>query len=257
MITLNIDKNNSCQSKIEGLNIYSRGMNNLLVIHEDCSFENSSIRFSGSNAVVVIDKNTKKTRIKVDIFSDSALYIGQNIFFNTPPPIFIISEHAHCILGSDCILSFGIYFRTSDAHPIYNIDNGERINFSKSIFIGDHVWIGQNCLILKGTKIGSGSIIGGNSVISNKLISSNSIWAGNPARLVKSKCTFLPICCHNHCEIDTISTKTADIQKYIYEGINIIPTIDTMLSAANSAQEKKSIIIKMICENRDKNRFSI
>lgn len=60
-----------------------------------------------------------------------------------------------------------------------------RINNSKSIYIGDHVWIGQNALILKNTQIGSGSIIGAMSLVSHKKVASNCVYAGNPAQKIK------------------------------------------------------------------------
>ena len=45
--------------------------------------------------------------------------------------------------------------RTADPHIIYDIHR-KRINPSKSVFIGDHVWCGQNVLLLKGCRVGSG-----------------------------------------------------------------------------------------------------
>lgn len=37
---------------------------------------------------------------------------------------------------------------TCDYHPIMDINSNNRLNFSKSIYIGDHVWCGQEIGIL-------------------------------------------------------------------------------------------------------------
>ncbi|MFX3627504.1 hypothetical protein ACD574_02860 [Campylobacter sp. LH-2024] len=60
----------------------------------------------------------------------------------------------------------------------------KRVNFGKSIYIGDHVWYGQEVAILKGSFIASGSTLGAKSVISGTKFS-NSIYAGNPSKLIK------------------------------------------------------------------------
>lgn len=79
-----------------------------------------------------------------------------------------MSEHKHCFIGDNCMFSFDILIRNSDHHLIYDCENNKRINPTKSVFIGDHVWIGQLVNILKGTRIDSGSIVGASSVVAGK-----------------------------------------------------------------------------------------
>ena len=257
MIYLNINKNNVKNINIKGVNISCTGNNNLLVMDEKSNFQNSLISFSGNNSLVFIDKSKKIIKIKVDIYSNCSLYIGKNIFYNQSP-VFIISEHSHCVIGDNCLISFGIFFRTSDAHPIYNIKTFERINFSKSIFIGDSVWIGQNALILKGSIIGSGAIIGANSIVSNKVCLSNSIMAGNPAKCIKNDCAFIPLSCHNAVNSNNDFVKNEDLKKCIFEGNNATMfLIDKELSLSKTAEEKKDIVEDLIYNNHEKNRFSI
>ena len=87
-------------------------------------------------------------------------------------------------VGKDCMFSNTIVVRTSDSHPIYKMETGERINQPKSVVIGDHVWIAPNAKIMKGAIIGAGSVIGSDTMV-NKTIPSNCLAVGTPAKIVK------------------------------------------------------------------------
>lgn len=56
---------------------------------------------------------------------------------------------------------------------------------AKSIVIKDGAFLGARCLILKGVTIGENSVIGAGSVVT-KSVPDREIWAGNPARFIKS-----------------------------------------------------------------------
>lgn len=88
-------------------------------------------------------------------------------------------------LGKDCMLSNNIIIRSSDSHPIYDIESGKRINSAKPVQIGNHVWIAPKTTIAKGSVIGDGSIIGSNTLVT-KEIPANSLAVGMPARVVKT-----------------------------------------------------------------------
>lgn len=55
----------------------------------------------------------------------------------------------------------------------------------RPVIIEDGVFIGAHSTILKGSKIGQNSVVGAGSVVAGE-IPSNEIWAGNPARFIKS-----------------------------------------------------------------------
>lgn len=56
---------------------------------------------------------------------------------------------------------------------------------ARCLFIGNSVFIGAKSIILKGVTIGENSVIGAGSVIT-KSVPANQMWAGNPARFIRS-----------------------------------------------------------------------
>lgn len=88
-------------------------------------------------------------------------------------------------IGDDCMFSSSIYIRTSDEHPIIDIESGERINHAKDIVISDHVWVGEGVTINKGSVIPYGCIIGTKSLVGKKLSRPSSSYAGIPLRLIR------------------------------------------------------------------------
>ena len=99
-------------------------------------------------------------------------------------------EATKILIGKDCMFSNDIYFRTGDSHSVIDIC-GSRINQSKDIIIGNHVWIGQRNIILKNTEVSDNCIIGANSTLCKKYLKSNSIIVGCPAKIVKSDVDWL------------------------------------------------------------------
>ncbi|WP_416829937.1 hypothetical protein, partial [Helicobacter ganmani] len=64
---------------------------------------------------------------------------------------------------------------------IYDKDSNLRLNPSKSIYLGDHIWVGQYAWVLKNTFLASGSILGAKG-IATKTYYSNSANVGIPAK---------------------------------------------------------------------------
>lgn len=82
------------------------------------------------------------------------------------------------------MLSANITVRTGDSHSVTDLD-GNRINNSKSVLFGNHVWIGNTVLIFKGSQIGAHSVIAGGSVVTGRIFPEHSIIGGNPAKVIK------------------------------------------------------------------------
>jgi len=182
---------------------------------------------------------------------------------------FILSEGAHCFVGDDCLFSYGITFRNADAHLIYNVETMKRVNISRSIFVGDHVWIGQDCLILKGTQVGSGCVIGGMSVVSSKKIPNNQVWAGNPAKKISENIFWDRSCVHewqkdkteismDYADFNNVFLKSDDIESWIYrwtEGESIdFNYIEARLNELRTSEGKCDFLVNLNSSVK-KNRF--
>ena len=176
-------------------NIYFHGQNNILVCEDGVTLKNSRIDFHLSNSIIYLSSNRNYYFVNISVSKDSVCFIGRNNYFNGSATI-IASEAKNILIGSDCLFSYNVVFRTSDAHGIYSTKTNKRLNHAKSIFVGDHVWFGQNTMIFKGTQISSGSIIGAGSVLSNKIVPSNVTFAGNPAKLVGEDTFWIPNSTH-------------------------------------------------------------
>lgn len=194
-ITQNNITVNSKKSSLINSTIKFSGTNNSLIVEDGVTIKDSNINFNASNSTIYLSRNIHPYYVSIFINNNSVLYIGKNNYFNKKISI-IMSEEKNIVIGDNCLFSFDIFIRNADPHLIYDISSEQRINPSRSIVIGDHVWIGQGCLLLKNTFIGSGSIIGGHSVISGKKIPSNQIWAGNPVRKIRDQIFWSGECVH-------------------------------------------------------------
>ena len=86
-------------------------------------------------------------------------------------------------IGDACMIAHGAYISDADWHGIY--DRAEPVGKTKPINIKENVWIGDSAIICKGVTIGKNSIIGAGSVVT-KDVPENCIYAGNPAKFIRS-----------------------------------------------------------------------
>lgn len=178
---------------------------------DGASFEGQSeIEISGNGNRVVCGSGCVMKNLKIKIFADNAEVRfgddvrfaghillkrgeGNKVFVGEGTSVggarIICSEGTQVIIGSDCMLSSGIEIRSTDSHPVLNMQ-GERINPAANILIEDHVWLAAHVTVLKGTRIGANSMVGTRSVISGNFGQGNEAIAGNPARIVKSGVTW-------------------------------------------------------------------
>ena len=122
------------------------------------------------NGKVVIKKNIG-FHGNLRVGYGSSIEIGNNTT-STNPVYVTVAEATKLVIGNDCMFATNNQIRTDDAHPIYDINTGKRINSSKDIVLGDHVWVGYGAVLFGGATIGSGSVIGAFSMV-NKAFSNN------------------------------------------------------------------------------------
>ena len=234
------------------------GENNILFCDKDVVLSDCNITFNGSNSVIYLSSSSHAYKLNVTVNHDNVFYVGTNNYFNGVLNA-VLSEQKHIFIGNEGLFSFGIWLRVADPHLVYSVADKKRRNFSKSIFLGYHVWIGQSAMILKGSKIHSGSIVGALSVVANKEILSNTSWAGNPSQEITQGIFWDGTCVHGWTDTQTQAHMTFNSDKYVYKyqknHFIDFAKIDTDLSQANSSDEKYCIL-KKISDNTNKNRFA-
>lgn len=234
------------------------GSNNILFVEENVTLYNSLIDFKFNNCVVYLSSSSHVYWLNLSLNNDSACFIGKNNFMNGILNI-VISEHKHVVIGGDGLFAFGIWIRTADPHLVYSAITKKRLNFSKSVFVGDHVWLGQNVFLLKGTHISSGSIIGAGAVCPGRKIASNESWAGNPAVCIAKDIFWDRKSVHAYTEEDTKKSETFSDDRFVFRrkdgNSDVFNEIDTELTNRKSAEDKLEYL-KELSNDGSKNRFA-
>jgi acetyltransferase-like isoleucine patch superfamily enzyme len=163
--------------------IHLEGNDHILRIAENTVIRNMNILFSGAFNVVEIGVGCNLRGALHIRQAESRLQIGAGTTF-VGAHLFAM-EGKSIVIGEDCMFSSGIYVRTSDEHPIYDLSGGERLNGPQDVILGRHVWIGEGTTLGKGTNIPEGCVIGARSYVSKRLTRPHSIYAGAPARLMR------------------------------------------------------------------------
>lgn len=149
---------------LKNVHIKINGNNNTLHFEKGCQIgEDCSFWMQGNNINIIIGEQTSMTcRVHLNAGEDNS----------------------QILVGKRCMFANTIIIRTSDDHPIYDINTNERINPAKNVIIGNHVWICPNVTIMKGAKIGQGAVIGSSSMVTHE-IPENCLAVGYPAKVIK------------------------------------------------------------------------
>lgn len=175
----------SKEAIFRGCIVRNNGKNNHIIVESGAKVCYCTFSINGDNNTIHIKKNTVINGCV--FFADDDLNeirIGENSTFTGKTEL-IVTEGTKLTIGNDCMFAYGIVVRTGDHHSILDGMN-ERINLSKDIVIGNHVWIAQNAFLLKGVKIEDNCIIGACSVVTKSFQGKNLILAGNPARVIRA-----------------------------------------------------------------------
>lgn len=165
------------------------GTDNDIIISYKAILKNVHIHISGSHNKVYIGDFSTLKGVEIWIEDDNnEVVIGKHSTFEGNVHIACI-EGQKIHIGKDCMFSANIDLRTGDSHSIIDME-GKRINPSKNIKIGEHVWCGTKVSILKGSVISDESIIGTGSIVTRQFNEKNVVIAGNPAMIVKKEITW-------------------------------------------------------------------
>ena len=166
------------------INLTVKGTGNTIIIDKWSQLNRCKIVIYGNNNVIHIGQNCKLTETCFWIEDDNnEISIADKTYLCGKTQLACI-EGTRISIGEGCLFSSDILFRTGDSHSIVDMD-GERINTSMNITIGNHVWIGVRAFIGKGVLISDNSIVGACSCVTRKFEQCNVVIAGNPAKIVK------------------------------------------------------------------------
>lgn len=170
---------------IPGIDIIFVSKKNTVIIYQgNYDFVSCKFIIKGDNNFIKIQKSKNKIRgLLVEIKSKNQKLIIDDDFSLSSGNIYM-KENSSVYIGKDCMFSNGIKIFTSDMHSIIDL-NGNRINNSGDVIIGNHVWLCQDVKVLKNSKISDNTIVGHSAIVTKKFYETNVILAGNPARIVK------------------------------------------------------------------------
>ena len=142
---------------------------NIMIEGDDCSLRIGDVRRLGRLRLVLKDGG----KIEVsDMTSIEEAYL-------------LATNRQSITIGKDCMVSFQVTMRTTDAHGIYDLSSGDLTNPPGPITLGDHVWVGQGAMLSTNTKLNKNCIVGARSYVRNIDADRNCIVAGVPAKRIK------------------------------------------------------------------------
>lgn len=163
-----------------------RGSNNVARVNSKAYASRLSVTFDNDNGEFVLGENPGKRGFSatVRIGQGAKVLVSDKVTATGPVGISAV-EGTTVTIGEDCMLAMNVQLRADDGHAIYDVHTMQRINVSRDITIGPHVWLGWGATVLGGVTIGPGSVVG-HSALVTKSFPNNCIVAGFPARQVRS-----------------------------------------------------------------------
>lgn len=166
-----------------GITIEIHGDNHQINLNDTLNFLDTKIFMRGLNHKLVFGKCAMFGGVLWYESDNCTIQVGDWTSIERAG-VSVVEPGNKVTIGQDCMISHDLTIRTSDSHPIYDMNTKDRVNNSKDVIINDHVWIGAYSHILKGVTVNENSAIGISSVVT-KDVPSNCVVAGNPAKVVK------------------------------------------------------------------------
>ncbi len=170
-----------------GFLIKFKGKNSTVVLKEPfAKFSKTKISLRNNSYVKIDSSRDIIKKLKISMADNQKCTIGKDFFTWSTEIVFSAGDGFEVNIGNNCMFSKNILIRTSDGHTIYDTNTGEILNHGKSIDIGDNVWLAGNVSVLKGSNIANDCVIGHGSIVVKPCETPNSVYAGVPAKLIKT-----------------------------------------------------------------------
>ena len=166
------------------------GTGNTVEIGDMSTLYDVQINIFGSNNHVVLGDRVSLMGCCFSIEDDSnTISVGSHTYIYNGTELAAI-EGTAITLGDDCLLSSDISIRTGDSHSILD-EQGNRINPSGDISVGEHVWIGKGAIVLKHAQIGKNCVVGTGALVTRGTETvDGAILAGSPAKPIRRNITW-------------------------------------------------------------------
>ncbi len=163
------------------------GVDNEVVLggKKPSAMSNLHIAIHGSNNKVIVEGGVGAKDLTIYCGDKGCLvHVKEDTMISGKTELAVM-EGSKIVVGHDCLFSANITLRAGDSHSVIDAKTGLRINPSKDIIVGEHVWIGNTVIITKGTILGENSIVATGSVVTGKSFPKCSALGGNPAKCIK------------------------------------------------------------------------
>ncbi|MEN4916790.1 acyltransferase [Acinetobacter pittii] len=147
--------------------------------------------------------------IGVNVKGKVHIYGGQPGMFGSEPWLITLGNNVHITAGCRFINHDGGVLILRHLEPSLEI--------TKPINIGDNVYLGTNTIILPGVNIGNNVIVGAGSLV-NKDLADNAVYAGIPAKFIKTLDDYYAKCLKDSLKLGHLSAEEKDKElKKIYK----------------------------------------
>ena len=177
-------------NRLQGLKILSWGTDNRVILEDYARMKNCTILLGGSHNTVRIGKYCHLTDATFVLEDDgNEISVGTHTYICGDTELAAI-EGTRITVGPECMFSGGIRLRTGDSHSLLDADTGKRINPSRDITLGEHVWVGTQVTVLKGVTVADNSVCAATATLTGTYDSPGAVIGGVPARILKTGVTW-------------------------------------------------------------------
>ncbi|MDX2079826.1 MAG: hypothetical protein SFU53_03510 [Terrimicrobiaceae bacterium] len=128
--------------------------------------------------------------LEIHIHGDGCELVLESPVYISNACLVIPESNTGIRIGAYSMLATGIEIRTGDGHGIFDRETRERVNAGASVRIGRHVWLANRVNVMKGVQIADDVVVGSGSMVTSSLTESHAIYAGFPARQIRTGVTW-------------------------------------------------------------------